>query len=71
MATAKEYIWATGRRKSAVARVRIKFGTGQIVVNKKPIAKFFSTEQDKNAALAPLVSTKTMGKNTAREHING
>ena len=62
MATAKEYIWATGRRKSAVARVRIKFGTGKIIINKKAIAKFFPTEQDKNAAVAPLVATKTMGK---------
>ena len=62
MATAKEYIWATGRRKSAVARVRIKFGTGKIVVNKKPIAAYFPTEQDKNSATSPLVSTKTMGK---------
>ncbi|MDP6959384.1 MAG: 30S ribosomal protein S9 [Planctomycetota bacterium] len=62
MATAKEYIWATGRRKSAVARVRIKFGTGQIIVNKKPIATYFPTEQDKNSATAPLTSTKTLGK---------
>jgi len=62
MATAKEYIWATGRRKSAVARVRIKFGTGKIIVNKKPIATYFPTEQDKNSATAPLTSTKTLGK---------
>lgn len=62
MATAKEYIWATGRRKSAVARVRLKFGTGKILVNKKPIDLYFPTEQDKNAAVAPLVSTKTLGK---------
>lgn len=62
MATAKEYIWATGRRKSAVARVRIKFGTGQILINKKPIATYFPTEQDKNSATAPLSSTKTLGK---------
>ena len=62
MATAKEYIWATGRRKSAVARVRIKFGTGKILVNKKPIATYFPTEQDKNSATDPLTSTKTLGK---------
>ena len=32
-----EEIWATGRRKCAVARVRINNGTGKIVVNGKPL----------------------------------
>ena len=36
--------YGTGRRKSAVARVFIKSGKGEIVVNGKPIAEYFSRE---------------------------
>ena len=36
------YNYGTGRRKSAVARVFIKPGKGEIVVNDKPIDEFFS-----------------------------
>ena len=38
------YNYGTGRRKSAVARVFIKAGKGQIVVNGKPVAEYFSRE---------------------------
>ena len=38
------YNYGTGRRKSAVARVFIKPGKGEIVVNDKPIDEFFSRE---------------------------
>ena len=36
-----EKIYATGRRKTSVARVWLKPGTGQITINKKPIAEYF------------------------------
>src|SRR5581483_11679330 len=36
MAEMKEYIWGTGRRKSAVARVRLSRGSGSITVNHRP-----------------------------------
>jgi len=38
---AEEIYYATGRRKSAIARVWIKPGTGKIIINKKPIADYF------------------------------
>jgi small subunit ribosomal protein S9 len=37
----------TGRRKSAVARVRIRPGSGQILVNKRPLDEYFAIEQDR------------------------
>lgn len=37
----------TGRRKSAVARVRIRPGSGQIIVNKRPLENYFSIEKDR------------------------
>jgi len=48
------FYWGTGRRKSSVARVRIKPGSGKLLVNKKPLEDYFRLEQDRNAVLAPL-----------------
>jgi len=48
------YIWGTGRRKSAVARVRIRSGDGKLMVNKKELNDYFKREQDRKAVLAPL-----------------
>ncbi|MFH1718128.1 MAG: 30S ribosomal protein S9 [Planctomycetota bacterium] len=46
--------WGTGRRKSSVARVRIKPGSGKFVINKKPLEEYFRRVQDQTAVLAPL-----------------
>jgi len=48
------YIWGTGRRKTAVARVRIRPGTGNVEINKRPLEQYFSEEKDRRSALAPL-----------------
>jgi len=48
--------WGTGRRKSSVARVRIKPGKGKLLVNKKEFKDYFVREQDRKAVLAPLVT---------------
>jgi small subunit ribosomal protein S9 len=52
------YWWGTGRRKSSVARVRIKPGSGKLVVNKKQLNDYFKREQDRNAVMAPLKAVK-------------
>ena len=62
MAELKEYIWGTGRRKSAVARVRLSRGAGTITVNKRPFEKYFLTEDDRQSALAALHATKALGR---------
>ena len=48
------YWWGTGRRKSSVARVRIKPGDGKLLVNKKPLKDYFPREQDRKSVMAPL-----------------
>jgi len=48
------YTWGLGRRKSAVARVRLKSGSGGFDVNGKPVADYFTTLRDLNWAKAPL-----------------
>ncbi len=48
----------TGRRKSSVARVRVRPGKGQILINKRPLDEFFRNEQQREAVLAPLKATE-------------
>ena len=46
--------WGTGRRKSSVARVRIKPGDGKMLVNKKELSDYFPRVQDQNSVVSPL-----------------
>jgi len=50
----KEYVWGTGRRKSAVARVRIRPGSGNILINKRELDKYFHADKDRNTVLSAL-----------------
>ena len=56
------YNYGTGRRKSAVARVFIKPGKGEIIVNDKPVDVFFSRETGRMVVRQPLELTDTLGK---------
>ena len=56
------YFYGTGRRKTAIARVRLYPGTGTITVNTKPFEKTYGTDSLKRIALQPLVVTDTLGK---------
>lgn len=56
------YNYGTGRRKSAVARVFIKAGKGDIVVNDKPVDVFFSRETGRMIVRQPLNLTDTLNK---------
>jgi small subunit ribosomal protein S9 len=70
-AAAKEFTWGTGRRKTAVARVRITPGTGTLLVNGRPFETFFPIEQQRQMAQAPLVATSTLGKYDVWARIDG
>jgi small subunit ribosomal protein S9 len=56
------YNYGTGRRKSAVARVFIKAGKGDIVVNDKPVDEFFSRETGRMIVRQPLTLTETLSQ---------
>lgn len=45
---------ATGKRKTSVARVWMKSGTGEIIINKRPLKQYLCREADQNAVLEPL-----------------
>jgi small subunit ribosomal protein S9 len=49
-----DYTWGTGRRKSAIARVRIRLGQGKLSINKRELKDYFTQERDRKAVLAPL-----------------
>ncbi len=55
----KPLIQTTGRRKEAVARVRLRPGTGKIVCNGRPITEYFPTETHRMIILEPLRVTQT------------
>ncbi len=54
--------YGTGRRKSSVARVFLKAGSGKIVVNDKPVDEYFSRETGRMIVRQPLVLTDNIGK---------
>jgi small subunit ribosomal protein S9 len=45
----QHYFWGIGRRKKAIARVRMRPGNGTIEINKRPLDEYFSEERDRNA----------------------
>ena len=48
------YYYGTGRRKAAIARVRLYEGTGKIIINDKPVEAYFTKETDLARLAAPL-----------------
>jgi small subunit ribosomal protein S9 len=54
----KTYYLGTGRRKTAVARVRICEGSGQLRINGRELNDFFTEEKDRSAVLGPLELTE-------------
>ena len=58
----KIYYYGTGRRKNAIARVRLTEGSGKITINGKDIEEFFGMETLKVIARQPLTVTNTAAK---------
>jgi small subunit ribosomal protein S9 len=54
------YIWGTGRRKKAIARVRIRPGTGKFLINKREVDDYFREERDRKVVQTPLVALKML-----------
>ena len=65
------YSYGTGRRKSAVARVFIKPGSGVITVNNKPVDEFFSRETGRMVVRQPLELTGNLDRFDILVNIHG
>ena len=60
--TEKIMFYGTGRRKKAIARVRLTDGTGNITVNGKPLDEYFTLDTLRFIVKQPLTTTNTLGK---------
>ncbi len=69
--TAPPWYWGTGRRKSSVARVRIRPGDGKVVVNKRPFESYFTVERRRVRALVPLKTASMEGRVDVYANIRG
>ncbi|TVP97143.1 MAG: 30S ribosomal protein S9 [Planctomycetaceae bacterium] len=61
----------TGRRKSSIARVRVRPGSGKITVNRKPLEVYFFNEQDRAAVLSTLQAVEHSEKVDVLVRVNG
>jgi small subunit ribosomal protein S9 len=65
-----EYL-GTGRRKTAIARVRLASGSGKITINGRAIDNYFTLETQRVTATQPLAVTSTAEKFDARINVSG
>ena len=67
----KEFIWGLGRRKTAVARVRIAPGEGNVLINKRSVEDYFSEDEDRKSVYAPLEATDRRGQFDVWANVKG
>jgi small subunit ribosomal protein S9 len=68
---AEQYFYGTGRRKTAVARVRIYPGNGAIIINGRPLEQVFSRDIHRAEVLSPLRRVGREGKFSAQIKCEG
>lgn len=67
----ESYVWGTGKRKCAIAQVRLFPGKGEIIVNDKPYQESFPRVEHRHMIEHPLLTTDTMGKFCVMVKVNG
>ena len=63
--------WGTGRRKTSVARVRLRRGTGVFLINRRDLDDYFTRERDRAAVRSPLKATRTLSKYDVLANVGG
>jgi len=69
--TQENVYYATGKRKSAIARTWIKPGSGEITINNRPLDDFFKVPTAKTILRQPLVLTNTLDRFDIRVRVGG
>ncbi len=64
-------VYATGKRKSAIARTWIAPGSGQITINDRPVETYFAVESARTMLLEPFRITNTQGSYDVRVSVHG
>ncbi len=70
-AAKKTFYLGTGRRKTAVARIRLTEGTGKIQINGRELDKYFTEDKDRAAVLGPLLVTDLRSRLDVIIRVNG
>jgi small subunit ribosomal protein S9 len=68
--TSNEFL-GTGRRKTAIARVRLAPGSGKITINRRPLENYFPLDTQRSAVTQPLAITATSDKLDVRVNVQG
>jgi len=63
--------WGTGRRKKAIARVRVRPGNGRFVVNERTLKEYFPLATMREEVVAPLKRTQTDGSYDVLARVHG
>ena len=71
MADKQAYSHGTGRRKTAVAQVKLQPGNGAVIVNGTPYEQRFTRLVHREAIIRPLVVTETQGKYSVIAKVDG
>jgi small subunit ribosomal protein S9 len=71
MITHTHQVIAVGRRKTSVARVILKPGTGTITINKRPLEQYFPVDTQRSDVMSPFTVTETAGKYDVSANVNG
>src|SRR5579863_4743290 len=71
MAEKKNTTWETGRRKSAVARIRMTPGSGTIIINARALEQYFPRDTSRMRILEPFEVTETAGQYDVNANVSG
>jgi small subunit ribosomal protein S9 len=67
----QSYFYGTGRRKTAVARVKLTVGNGAIIIDGMPCEKRFPSFEHQRVIMQPLVTTETVGRYNVMAKVEG
>jgi len=63
--------YATGRRKTAISRTWMKPGTGEIIINNRPVEEYFPIEATREVMIQPFKITNTLGSYDVKATVVG
>ena len=67
---AEEMFYATGKRKTSVARVWMRSGNGQVTINRRPVEKYFDRESDRMLIMKPGKGGITINKKSIDDYVS-
>ena len=67
----ESYVWGTGKRKCAIAQVRLFPGKGEIIINDRPYQEAFTRVEHRHMIEHPLLATDNMDKFRVMVKVNG